>query len=146
MGVLVEILNRVSQYIRFTREVPHEDWLPYLNTQIKISGGRCRVKWYRKNSSKNISNQAESTHPEAVKRAVVRNMYKTAPGVRTGEVEREESRKLACEIADSNGYRTQHRRKVPPTARTLRPPPVSFLSFDRQTDRRELFIYSKDYT
>ncbi|XGW15291.1 hypothetical protein V3C99_001066 [Haemonchus contortus] len=110
MDVLFDILNRQSQHIRFTREVPHEGWLPYLNTQIKISGGRYHVKWYRKNSSKNISLHAKSAHPEAVKRAVVRNMYRTPTGVGSGEVEREESRKLACEIANSNGYGTQYRR------------------------------------
>uniref|UniRef100_A0A7I4YDH9 Reverse transcriptase domain-containing protein n=1 Tax=Haemonchus contortus TaxID=6289 RepID=A0A7I4YDH9_HAECO len=91
MDVLFDILNRQSQHIRFTREVPHEGWLPYLNTQIKISGGRYHVKWYRKNSSKNISLHAKSAHPEAVKRAVVRNMYRTPTGVGSGEVEREES-------------------------------------------------------
>uniref|UniRef100_A0A7I4Z6L7 Reverse transcriptase domain-containing protein n=1 Tax=Haemonchus contortus TaxID=6289 RepID=A0A7I4Z6L7_HAECO len=110
MDVLFDILNRQSQYIKFTREVPHEGWLPYLNTQIKISGGRYHVKWYRKNSSKNILLHAKSAHPEAVKRAVVRNMYRTATGMCTGEVEREESRKLACEIAKLNGYGTQRKR------------------------------------
>ncbi|XGW24776.1 hypothetical protein V3C99_006330 [Haemonchus contortus] len=37
-------------------------------------------------------------------------MYRTATGVCTGEVEREESRKLAAEIASLNGYGTQRRR------------------------------------
>ncbi|XGW15193.1 hypothetical protein V3C99_001017 [Haemonchus contortus] len=108
MDVLFDILNRPSQHIRFTREVPHEGWLPYLNTQIKISGGRYLVKWCRESSSKNILLHAKSAHPEAVKRAIVRNMYRTATGVCTGKVEREESRKLACEIANLNGY-GQHR-------------------------------------
>uniref|UniRef100_A0A7I5E7W2 Reverse transcriptase domain-containing protein n=1 Tax=Haemonchus contortus TaxID=6289 RepID=A0A7I5E7W2_HAECO len=111
MDVLFDILNRQSQHNRFTREVPHEGWLPHLNAQTKISGGRYHVKWYRKNSLKNISlhTNHKSAHPEAVKRAVVRNIYRTATGVCTGEVEREESRKLACEIANLNGYGTQHR-------------------------------------
>ncbi|XGW33913.1 hypothetical protein V3C99_017986 [Haemonchus contortus] len=110
MDVLFDILNRQSQYIKFTREVWHEGWLPYLNTQIKISGGRYHVKWYQKNRSKNILLHAKSAHPEAVKRAVVRNMYRTATGMCTGEVEREESRKLACETAKLNGYGTQRKR------------------------------------
>nr|CDJ87762.1 hypothetical protein HCOI_00997000 [Haemonchus contortus] len=63
MDVLFDILKQ-PQYIKFTREVPHEGWLPYLNTQTKISG----------------------------------------------EVEREESRKLACEIAKLNDYGTLRKR------------------------------------
>ncbi|XGW05094.1 hypothetical protein V3C99_015904 [Haemonchus contortus] len=110
MDELFDILNRQSQYIKFTREVPHEGWLPYLNTQINISSGRYNVRWYRKSSSKNILLHSMSAHPEAVKRAVVRNMYRTAVGVCTGEVEREESRKLASEIAILNGYGTKQRK------------------------------------
>ncbi|XGW33958.1 hypothetical protein V3C99_018027 [Haemonchus contortus] len=110
MDELFNILNRQSQYIKFTREVPHEGWLPYLNTQINISSGRYNVKWYRKGSSKNILLHSKSAHPEAVKRAVVRNMYRTATGVCTGEVEREESRKLASGIANLNGYGTKQRK------------------------------------
>ncbi|XGW27609.1 hypothetical protein V3C99_007872 [Haemonchus contortus] len=49
-------------------------------------------------------------HPEAVKRAVVRNMYQTATGGYTGEMEREESRKLASGIANLNGYGTKQRK------------------------------------
>uniref|UniRef100_A0A7I4XX24 Reverse transcriptase domain-containing protein n=1 Tax=Haemonchus contortus TaxID=6289 RepID=A0A7I4XX24_HAECO len=37
MDVLFDILNRQSQHITFTREVPPEGWLPYLSMQIKIS-------------------------------------------------------------------------------------------------------------
>uniref|UniRef100_A0A7I4Z3S1 Transcriptional regulator n=1 Tax=Haemonchus contortus TaxID=6289 RepID=A0A7I4Z3S1_HAECO len=37
-------------------------------------------------------------------------MYRTAVGVCTGEVEREESRKLASEIANLNGYGTRQRK------------------------------------
>uniref|UniRef100_A0A7I4Z4P5 Reverse transcriptase domain-containing protein n=1 Tax=Haemonchus contortus TaxID=6289 RepID=A0A7I4Z4P5_HAECO len=111
MDGLFDILNRQSQYIKFTRDVPHKGWLLYLNTQINISSGRYNVKWHQKNSSKNgtknILLHAKSAHPEAVKRAVVRNMYRTVTGVCTGEVEREESRKLAVEIASLNGYGTQ---------------------------------------
>uniref|UniRef100_A0A7I4Z5E1 Reverse transcriptase domain-containing protein n=1 Tax=Haemonchus contortus TaxID=6289 RepID=A0A7I4Z5E1_HAECO len=110
MDVLFDILNRQSQYIKFTKGVPHEGWLSYLNTQIKSSGGRYHVKWYRKNSFKNILLHSKSAQPEAVNRAVNRNMYRTATGMCTGEVEREESRKLACEIAKLNGYGTQRKR------------------------------------
>uniref|UniRef100_A0A7I4Z2Y6 Reverse transcriptase domain-containing protein n=1 Tax=Haemonchus contortus TaxID=6289 RepID=A0A7I4Z2Y6_HAECO len=39
MDELFDILNRQSQYIKFTREVPHEGWLPYLNNADK------HLKW-----------------------------------------------------------------------------------------------------
>ena len=107
MDVLFGILNQQSPHIQFTREAPCEEWLPFLNTQIKISHGAYSVKWYRKSSSKNIIIHAKSAHPKAVKRAVLKNMYRTAIGVSSGNAEREESRRLACEIARHNGYTTQ---------------------------------------
>uniref|UniRef100_A0A7I4YVD9 Reverse transcriptase domain-containing protein n=1 Tax=Haemonchus contortus TaxID=6289 RepID=A0A7I4YVD9_HAECO len=48
------IMNEQSQYIKLTREVPRDGWLPYLNTQVKVSSGVVSVKWYRKATSKNI--------------------------------------------------------------------------------------------
>ncbi|VDO74023.1 unnamed protein product [Heligmosomoides polygyrus] len=110
MDELFNILNSLSQYIKFTREVPCERWLPFLNTQIRVSNSQYRVKWYRKGSSKNIIIQAKSAHPSAVKRAVVRNMFRTATRICTGKGEREESRMLACQIAALNGYEVQRNR------------------------------------
>ena len=90
--------------------------MAYLNTQIHLHNGLIRVKWYRKASAKNIILHAKSAHPTAVKRAVVRNMFKTATQVCTGEAERQESVRLARSIANSNGYSTpQHPRKRPCT-------------------------------
>uniref|UniRef100_A0A7I4YFD5 Reverse transcriptase domain-containing protein n=1 Tax=Haemonchus contortus TaxID=6289 RepID=A0A7I4YFD5_HAECO len=104
MDECFRIMNEQSQYIKLTREVPRDGWLPYLNTQVKVSSGVVSVKWYRKTSSKNILLHATSAHPQAVKRAVVSNMLRTATSVCTGEAERLESRRLACEIAAVNGY------------------------------------------
>uniref|UniRef100_A0A7I4YFE8 Reverse transcriptase domain-containing protein n=2 Tax=Haemonchus contortus TaxID=6289 RepID=A0A7I4YFE8_HAECO len=70
----------------------------------KCSSGVVSVKWYRKTSSRNILLHATSAHPQAVKRAVVNNMLRTATSVCTGEAERHESRRLASEIAAANGY------------------------------------------
>ncbi|EYC15092.1 hypothetical protein Y032_0021g380 [Ancylostoma ceylanicum] len=98
------LLNKQSQYIRFTRETPEDGWLPYLNTKVKLSNGIFKMKWYRKESSKNILVHAKSAHPIAIKRAVIRNMFKTAAMVCTGDRERYESRKMASQIASSNGY------------------------------------------
>uniref|UniRef100_A0A7I4XX46 GIY-YIG domain-containing protein n=1 Tax=Haemonchus contortus TaxID=6289 RepID=A0A7I4XX46_HAECO len=97
-------MNEQSQYIKLTREVPHDGWLPYLNTQVKVYNGVVSVKWYSKTTSKNILLHATSAHPQAVKRAVVNNMLRTATSVCTGEAERHESRCLACEIAAVNDY------------------------------------------
>ena len=104
MDECFEILNRQSQYIRLTREKPHNGWLPYLNIQLMLQNGTVHVKWYRKESSKNIILHAQSAHPTAVKRAIIRNMRKTAEQVSNGEVERSESLRLASEIISSNGY------------------------------------------
>ncbi|VDL64221.1 unnamed protein product [Nippostrongylus brasiliensis] len=85
MDECFRILNDQSQYIRLTRETPSNGWLPYLNTQVKVSDGMVSVKWYRKGSSKNILINVKSAHPTAVKRDVVRNMFKTATAVCTDE-------------------------------------------------------------
>ncbi|EYB87797.1 hypothetical protein Y032_0257g408 [Ancylostoma ceylanicum] len=113
MDECFEVLNQQSQYIRLTRESPHNGWLPYLNTQVKLSKGIVTIKWYRKETSKNILIHASSAHPAAMKRAVIRNMFKTAVEVCTGEVERCESRKIAAQIAISNGYSASQRRFKP---------------------------------
>ncbi|EYC21311.1 hypothetical protein Y032_0019g3745 [Ancylostoma ceylanicum] len=113
MDECFRLLNEQSQYIKLARETPHEGWLPFLNTQLKISNGMVHVKWYRKESCKNIVIHARSAHPMTVKRAVIRNMFKTAVEVSSGEAERQESTRLASVIARENGYFSrgqQHRR------------------------------------
>ena len=111
MDECFRILNEQSQHIRLTRETPQNGWLSFLNTQVSLSGGTLRVKWYRKESSKNILIHATSAHPAAVKHAVINNMFKTAVEVCTGDTERNESLKLAFKIAQSNGYKELHRRR-----------------------------------
>ncbi|EYC43981.1 hypothetical protein Y032_0475g2123 [Ancylostoma ceylanicum] len=78
MDECFNILNQQSQHIKLTREKPKDGWLAYLNTQINLSKGSFKVKWYRKASSKNIIMHAKSAHPTAAKRAIVRNMFRTA--------------------------------------------------------------------
>ncbi|EYB95478.1 hypothetical protein Y032_0159g3283 [Ancylostoma ceylanicum] len=68
-----------------------------------LSNGVVRVKWYRKESSKNIIAHAASAHPTAVKCAVIRNMLKTATDVFSGEIERQESLEEAFNILHNNG-------------------------------------------
>ncbi|EYC30445.1 hypothetical protein Y032_0005g2653 [Ancylostoma ceylanicum] len=98
------ILNQQSQYISFTREKPCDGWLPYLNTQLMLANGTLHVKWYRKESSKNIILHARFAHPTTVKRAIVRNVFKTALEVSSGASERQESLRIANEIMSGNGY------------------------------------------
>lgn len=113
MDECFRLMNEQSSYIKLTREVPRDGWLPYLNTQVKVSQGIISVKWFRKSSSKNILLHASSAHPSAVKRAVVKNMFRTATGVCTDELLRLESLRVASRIAAENGYATpisRHRR------------------------------------
>ncbi|KAK6761030.1 hypothetical protein RB195_022192 [Necator americanus] len=104
MDECFRILNERSQYIKLTQEQPKDGWLPYLNAQIKLHNDIASVKWYRKESSKNILINAKSAHPNIMKKAIIRNMVKTATAMCTGDREREESLKLATSIASSNGY------------------------------------------
>ena len=104
MDECFKILNEQSQYIKLTREIPRDGWLPYLNTQIHLSGSTAHVKWYRKDASQNILLHAKSAHPVAMKRAVIRNMFRTVAEICTGDEELLESRNLAKTIVRSNGY------------------------------------------
>ncbi|KAK6763404.1 hypothetical protein RB195_023922 [Necator americanus] len=99
-----KILNEQSVFIKFTRDKPKGEWLPFLNVQVHISNRTHRTKWYRKPSNKNILVHFVSAHPTQVKRSVVRNMFRTATSVCTGREERRESIELARKIAVSNGY------------------------------------------
>ena len=99
-----ELLNRQSRYIRFTREKPKQDWLPFLNVQVRTYRGSFLTKWYRKPTSKNILLHVSSAHPRHMKKTVVKNMFRTATTVCSGPEEREESLSLARVVAVSNGY------------------------------------------
>ncbi|EYB90439.1 hypothetical protein Y032_0220g2523 [Ancylostoma ceylanicum] len=104
------ILNQQSEHISFTRETPKDGWLAFLNTQVNLFNNTIRVKWYRKASSKNILIHATSAHPLSVKRAIVRNMFRTASQVCSDDHQREESLRLASSIARENGYSLCRRR------------------------------------
>ena len=75
-----------------------------------LVGDTVRVKWYRKESNKNIILHAKSSHPTAMKRAIIRNMFKTAAEVCSGEDERQQSLELAAKIARTNGYQQRPKR------------------------------------
>uniref|UniRef100_A0A7I4Y8Y3 Reverse transcriptase domain-containing protein n=1 Tax=Haemonchus contortus TaxID=6289 RepID=A0A7I4Y8Y3_HAECO len=105
IDVCFDLLNSQSEHIKLTREKPTGNWLPFLNVQVRLHGDTMITKWYRKPSNKNIIVHYYSAHPFYIKRAVVRNMFRTAKKVCTGEDERKESIKMACDIAEMNGYR-----------------------------------------
>ncbi|XGW28254.1 hypothetical protein V3C99_008224, partial [Haemonchus contortus] len=44
MDTCYDLLNRQAENIKFTREKPKDDWLPFLNTQVKLEGGFYRTK------------------------------------------------------------------------------------------------------
>ncbi|EYC43648.1 hypothetical protein Y032_0485g2323 [Ancylostoma ceylanicum] len=99
-----ELLNGQSEHIRLSRERPTGEWLPFLNVQIEISSGTHQTKWYRKASNKNILVHIRSAHPRETKKAVIKNMFRTASQVCSGPEEKGESLALARKIATSNGY------------------------------------------
>uniref|UniRef100_A0A0K0DNU2 Reverse transcriptase domain-containing protein n=1 Tax=Angiostrongylus cantonensis TaxID=6313 RepID=A0A0K0DNU2_ANGCA len=106
MDKCFELLNEKSEYIKFAREKPKENWLSFLNVQINLAENGYITKWYRKPSTKNILVHYLSSHPSHTKRALVRNMFQMATSVCTGREQKEESRNLVREIAVSNGYET----------------------------------------
>uniref|UniRef100_A0A0K0D9Z5 Reverse transcriptase domain-containing protein n=1 Tax=Angiostrongylus cantonensis TaxID=6313 RepID=A0A0K0D9Z5_ANGCA len=52
MDKCFKLLNEQTEYIKFTREKPKENWLPFLNVQINLSENGYITNWYRKPSSK----------------------------------------------------------------------------------------------
>ncbi|EYC05568.1 hypothetical protein Y032_0081g1450 [Ancylostoma ceylanicum] len=88
MDECIAIFNQQSQYIKFTRETPKYGWLSYLNRKVKLSNGIFKKRWVRKESFKNILVNAKSAHP--IKRAVIRDMFKTTAMVCLDDNERYE--------------------------------------------------------
>lgn len=66
-----------------------------------------QLKWYRKESPTNIISP-RSAHLIAVKPAVIRNMFKTAIDVCSGEAERQKPKRLASVIVRENDYVQDH--------------------------------------
>lgn len=104
MDACFRLLNEQLHYIKMRSETPRESWVPSFNTQLKLWNGMVYVKWYRKQSSKNIVSHARSAQPVTVKRAVIRNMFETAIEVCSGEAERQQYENLAPIIASENGH------------------------------------------
>ncbi|XGW23140.1 hypothetical protein V3C99_005411 [Haemonchus contortus] len=104
MDICFDILNKQADQIKFTRERPRENWLPFLNIQVQLSRGTVRTKWYRKPSCKNILIHCHSAHPIRTKQSVIRNMFRIASRVSSDTDLMTESLDLARKVARSNGY------------------------------------------
>ena len=116
------ILNQQSPHIKMTREKPTDNWLPFLNVQMQLSGGTFRTRWYRKPSSKNVLVHYTSAHPAQVKKSIVANMYRTAMNVSSDRQQRDYSLNLADHIAKSNGYKRRKHFSVARRLINLEPP------------------------
>ncbi|WKY02527.1 hypothetical protein Q1695_016084 [Nippostrongylus brasiliensis] len=107
MDLCFELLNNQAESIKLTREKPTGRWLPYLNVEVGLTGGKFHTRWYRKPSSKNIIVHFRSAHPSQTKRAVVKNMFRTAAMVSSNSDLKTKSLQMANRIAIENGYPDQ---------------------------------------
>ncbi|VDL82279.1 unnamed protein product [Nippostrongylus brasiliensis] len=82
MDLCFELLNNQAESIKLTREKPTGRWLPYLNVQ-------------------------RFSHPSQTKRAVVKNMFRTAAMVSSNSDLKTKSWQMANRIAIENGYPDQ---------------------------------------
>ncbi|EYC09420.1 hypothetical protein Y032_0060g3105 [Ancylostoma ceylanicum] len=72
-------LNAKDENIKFTVEEPDRDgFLPFLNVKVRIRDGTTEIRWYKKQSSKNIILHSRSAHPTYMKANVVRNLVGTS--------------------------------------------------------------------
>ncbi|EYC12226.1 hypothetical protein Y032_0048g1675 [Ancylostoma ceylanicum] len=95
-------LNSQDVNIKFTVEEPSRDgFLPFLNTKVRICNGTTDIRWYRKESSKNIILHSRSAHPTYMKVNVVRNLIKTSERIAAGVSETDET---IQRILSDNGY------------------------------------------
>ncbi|VDL78846.1 unnamed protein product [Nippostrongylus brasiliensis] len=78
MDLCFELLISQAENIKLTRYIPTGRWLPYLNVQVSIAWGKFHTRRYRKPNSKNIIVYFRSAQPSQMKRAVVKNMFRTA--------------------------------------------------------------------
>ncbi|EYC21534.1 hypothetical protein Y032_0988g3301 [Ancylostoma ceylanicum] len=95
-------LNSKDVNIKFTMEEPEKDgFLPFLNTRVRFCNGRSEIRWYRKQSSKNIMLHSRSAHPTYMKVNVVRNLKRTSERIAENDKESEEA---IQRILSENGY------------------------------------------
>ncbi|EYC09600.1 hypothetical protein Y032_0059g2956 [Ancylostoma ceylanicum] len=96
-------LNAFDQHVSYTIERPDdEEYLPFLNTKVRIVQGQKEHVWYKKAASSNILVHARSAHPHFIKANVVRNLIRTKDKLcTTKDLEVEKTISL---ILEENGY------------------------------------------
>ena len=47
MDKCFDLLNEQSEYVKFTREKPKTNWLPFLNVQVSLTDSAYNTKCYR---------------------------------------------------------------------------------------------------
>ena len=76
IDTISNVFNSISEDIKFTVEVPREDYLNFLDVSIALQDNRLRYKWYVKNMHSGISLNKDSWVPKHVKTNYVRNSKK----------------------------------------------------------------------
>ena len=95
---------KVQTHIRFTREKPIDNWLPFLNVEVFLSNSEYKTKWYHKLNNKNILIHYLSAHPTRTKKAVIGNIFEAAKRAASGEEERSVPIRMGQKVAIFNGY------------------------------------------
>ncbi|KAK6031035.1 hypothetical protein OSTOST_02817 [Ostertagia ostertagi] len=84
-------LISLPEHKKRSQKKPTDSWLAFLNVQVQITAGTFKTKWYQKPASKNILIHFSSVHPSNTKKAIIRNMMRTATTVSSGSDEKAES-------------------------------------------------------
>ena len=82
-----------------------DKFIPFLNSEIRItSEGTINSRLYRKPQKKLITLHNSSHHPESIKNSTIRNSYREARSLSSGESELEHSLGIVDELYHCNGY------------------------------------------
>ena len=83
-----------------------DTWIPFLNTEVRIaSDGNIKTRLYRKPQRRNITIHAQSHHPKSMKYNTIRNSFKDAKEISSGNEEAEHSSAIVEKLYRCNGYR-----------------------------------------
>lgn len=108
MDTCFDLLNQQAEHIKLTREKPTDQWLPFLNAEVRLSQSTFQTRWYRKPSNKNIIVHFRSAHARSTKRATVRSTFRTAALVSSNHDLKSSSMALVSHIALSDGYMPEY--------------------------------------
>ena len=97
--------SKLSWKIEFPDEDSASTFIPFLGTQIKVSGDAIMSKFYRKPQKKNIVLHARSHHCLKTKVEIAKNFYYTAEHSSTSPEFVEESLQVVDNLLRCNGYK-----------------------------------------